>query len=220
MLIKPEIAKVFDEYAGPFGGDMIRQVIRFFDAIEFNEAYDWVNYMKVKYYQYSLRDGDIDWMYDFHVSSKQCVENKPDATPTKTTDQKIKRLEENLKIKEDLAAAKKLQAETPVFRTEANLIAALDREFPGRNWPADKSIIANEPNMKAKLEQFERERIALANETPEERTARQVKEKIHQELLFYFMRHGAQQSVTKPEIKVKQPVAPKKPAIKGTNKRV
>ena len=230
FLAKPKIAKAFDREVGR-GLEHIRKLIQFFQDLEGRTGYDeWCDYC-------SLSDWKIDDPDFMEVAEKYLTPEELALVLAEEEDPALAKRRAEFIARQDVWLEKQRQereataARRPdIFKSDEEMIEALDRFYPGVKWPVDKKVVIYDQNVKFDLQHREMERLQQESETPEQKQARDQRAAIRaamtpgipfpKPLPFSLVKTATTSRANKPGRAVKLAagaVAPKK-AIKAARK--
>lgn len=202
MCIKPENAEFLKNNFGLDAHIYFDNLFSFFDNnITTEDVHMWCDYMSIHKYFGSLTVKQVQQIHDEYVP-KQRRNNIYDL------------LDERY-LKSYLGAPPKSNGFE--FKNNDELVAALNRHFPGKQWEARKLAIASHPEMKAKLQSLEEERLLHDAEAPAQEQARELQNEVRVALLHLHLGNPPKEKPVTPP--TKKPAPAKKPANKPTTTR-
>ena len=175
FLAKPKVSKAFNREVED-GLKRLQCFTTFINSFRENRDYDeWASYC-------SVDDYESDNIEFIHLAKEYLTPEELELVLAPEEDPRAVRQqarfdavykEEKKKLDDQVAA---IQAARPaIFKSDEEMIEALDRHFPNVDWPADKLTVIYDPVVKHELELKEKARIYLENETPEQKQARELR---------------------------------------------
>ena len=201
FISKPKVSAKFDESV-PYGHEMIQTLSELFLELQGLSHYE----------EYALYHGLT------HMKFNDIPEFLHHAKEYLTGDDLHRILEAN---------GEQVIAPKDSVEEDIRLIAALDRHFPGVQWPTYAYHIVHDPRMKARLETLEEERIEKETnppreETPEEKAAKEIRKVIDYQIDYGYHYRLEEETAGKKPIGAVKPATgaatAKKPASSPTRK--